>query len=155
MGVWGVGASHRHCPDAFLIGRVEVGKALTCHVPRLPRHLASTQEHGPVEHRGWGLWSDTLSLGGRHWGSLAKGCSTALGWKKLQETKFRKDLETGEGEPLNCPSNPTHPNRNSRNPPQGAPLPFSPSRPAWQSGDRRRLTTSRCGHSHEAGRGGG
>ena len=50
-GQWPGGPSHRYCPDALLIGGVEVRETLTCQVTRLPGHIPSTQEHRSGEQK--------------------------------------------------------------------------------------------------------
>ena len=167
---WPEGPSHRYCPDALLIGRVEVGETLTCHVTRLPSHIPSAQEHGSGEQkRGQPCvgecWrgQEVMRMGGEPggWGRQPKGSEVASASPNRTAVGYTPAEDPGKwGQPLGCASSPLE----SLPPtPTGilGILSFSTPLTLPGSGDRSRLTTSRCGHRHEAmrgvevGRGGG
>lgn len=139
---WPEGPSHRYCPDALLIGRVEVGETLTCHVTRLPSHIPSAQEHGSGEQkRGQPCvgecWrgQEVMRMGGEPggWGRKAQGIRGGLSQPKQDLGGIHSSRGSGKVgpatwlslQPLRVPT--PHPNRNSGNPP----LILHPPHPAW------------------------
>lgn len=128
--------------------------------PHLPRNL--TPRSHPL-HTGKRVWRTeegsamsgrelgkdrVMGMGGQQgkpggWRRKASGIWARLGLRGLG-TSGASNLAVSPTPPNPHP----HPNRNSRNPPQA--VPHSPPSPCLAVGDRSRLTTSRCGHSHEA-----